>query len=234
MLLRINNATVHYEKAVALDNVSLQVGDGAIVSLIGANGSGKTTILKAISGLVKLTSGEIWFRDRRIDGLTVHDIVKAGVIHVPEGRKLFPFLSVLTNLELGASLRKDSAGIKKDLDYVYEHFPILKERQKQMVGTLSGGQQQMVAIGRGMMADPQLMMLDEPSLGLAPKLIMELTPVILNINKKGIGVILVEQNVPLATSVAEKAYVLQVGRIVMEDKISRFKDSEVLREAYLG
>ncbi|MGD0856416.1 MAG: ABC transporter ATP-binding protein [Dehalococcoidia bacterium] len=234
MLLKINNATVHYAKAMALDNVSLQIEDRTVVSLIGANGSGKSTILKAISGMVQLTSGEIWFKDRRIDGLPVHDIVKAGIIQIPEGRKLFPFLSVLTNLELGASLRKDKDGIKRDLDDVFEHFPILKERCKQMAGTLSGGQQQMLAIGRGLMAGPQLLLMDEPSLGLAPKLIMELAPVIQNINKRGIGVLLVEQNVPLATTVARRGYAIQVGRIVIEADISEFKNNEVLRKTYLG
>jgi branched-chain amino acid transport system ATP-binding protein len=234
MLLRINNATVHYAKAVALNNVSLQMEDRAVVSLIGANGSGKSTILKSISGLVRLTTGEIWFKDRRIDGFPVHDIVKAGIIQVPEGRKLFPFLSVQINLELGASLRKDKDAIKKDFDYVFEQFPILKERRKQMAGTLSGGQQQMLAIGRGLMAGPRLLLLDEPSLGLAPKLIMQLTPVIQDINAKGIAVLLVEQNVPLATSVAKRGYAIQVGRIIIEADINEFKNNEVLRKAYLG
>lgn len=234
MLLRIANATVHYAKAIALDNVSMQIDEGFVVSLIGANGAGKSTILKAISGIVRLSSGEIWFRDKRIDGLPVYDIVRIGIVQIPEGRKLFPFLSVLTNLELGASLRTDKDGMKRDMDIVFEHFPILKERRKQMAGTLSGGQQQMLAIGRGLMAGPKLLLMDEPSLGLAPRLIQELAPVIQNINRRGIGVLLVEQNVPLATTVAKRGYAIQVGKIVMEADISEFRHNEVLRKAYLG
>jgi branched-chain amino acid transport system ATP-binding protein len=234
MLLKIANATVHYGKAMALDNVSMQVEEGAVVSLIGANGAGKSTILRTISGLVRLTSGEIWFQDKRIDRLPVDEIVRLGIVHIPEGRKLFPFLSVMSNLEMGASLRKDKAGIKRDLENVFEHFPILKERRNQSAGTLSGGQQQMLAVGRGLMAAPKLLLMDEPSLGLAPKLIMELTPVIGDINKRGIGVLLVEQNVPLALSVARKGYAIQVGKIVLEAPISEFKNSDVLRKAYLG
>jgi branched-chain amino acid transport system ATP-binding protein len=234
MLLKINNATVHYGKAMALDNVSMQVEEGSVVSLIGANGAGKSTIMKTISGLVRVTSGEIWFQDKRIDRLPIEEIVRVGVVQIPEGRKLFPFLSTMSNLEMGASLRKDKAGIKKDLDNIFEHFPILWERRNQSAGTLSGGQQQMLAIGRGLMAAPKLLLMDEPSVGLAPKLIMELTPVIKDINARGIGVLLVEQNVPLALSVARKGYALQVGKIVLEAGIDEFKNSDVLRKAYLG
>jgi branched-chain amino acid transport system ATP-binding protein len=234
MLLKISNVTVHYGKAMALDNVSLQVEDDAVVSLIGANGAGKSTILRTISGLVRPTSGEIWFQDKRIDKLPVEEIVRLGVVQIPEGRKLFPFLSVMSNLEMGASLRKDKAGIKNDLENVFEHFPILKERRNQSAGTLSGGQQQMLAVARGLMAAPKLFLMDEPSIGLAPRLIMELTPVIGDINKRGIGVLLVEQNVPLALSVAKKGYAIQVGKIVLEAPISEFRDSDVLRKAYLG
>jgi branched-chain amino acid transport system ATP-binding protein len=234
MLLKISNVTVHYGKAMALDNVSLQVEDDAVVSLIGANGAGKSTILRTISGLVRPTSGEIWFQDKRIDKLPVEEIVRLGVVQIPEGRKLFPFLSVMSNLEMGASLRKDKAGIKNDLENVFEHFPILKERRNQSAGTLSGGQQQMLAVARGLMAAPKLFLMDEPSIGLAPRLIMVLTPVIGDINKRGIGVLLVEQNVPLALSVAKKGYAIQVGKIVLEAPISEFRDSDVLRKAYLG
>ena len=234
MLLKINHMTVFYQKAMALDDVSIEIEEGSVVSLIGANGAGKSTILKTISGLVRMTSGEILFRDKRIDKLPVDEIVKMGLVQVPEGRKLFPFLSVMSNLEMGASLRRDKAGIQQDLENVFQHFPILKERRNQTAGTLSGGQQQMLAIGRGLMAGPKLLLLDEPSLGLAPKLIMELTPVIGDINKRGIGVLLVEQNVPLALSVAKKGYAIQVGKIVLSAPIEDFKNSDVLRKAYLG
>jgi branched-chain amino acid transport system ATP-binding protein len=234
MLLKINNASVYYAKAIAIDNVSIEVEEGSVVALIGANGAGKSTTLKAISGLVRLTSGQIMFKDKRIDNKEIDEIVKSGVVQVPEGRKLFPFLSVMSNLELGASLRKDKAGIKASLDNVFQHFPILKERANQSAGTLSGGQQQMLAIGRGLMAAPKLFMLDEPSLGLAPKLIQELVPVIKGINEMGIGVLLVEQNVPLALAVSKKGYAMQVGKIVIAAPIEEFKNSEALRKAYLG
>jgi branched-chain amino acid transport system ATP-binding protein len=234
MLLEVKNIMVHYGKAIAVDRVSLEVAGGSVVTIIGANGAGKTTILKALSGLIPLTSGEIWFRDRRIDGMSIHDIVKGGLVHIPEGRRLFPQLSVLNNLKLGASLRKDRAGIKKDMDEVFEHFPILWDRRSQEAGTLSGGEQQMLAIARGLMAKPKLLLMDEPSLGLAPKLVDELVPIIKNINKSGVGVLLVEQNVPLALRVADRGYALQVGRIVLEGDINKFQSAAIVNRAYLG
>ena len=234
MLLRVKNLTVHHGKALAVDSVSLEVAEGSIVSLIGANGAGKSTILRAISGLTPITSGEIWFLDTRIDGMRIPDIVKLGLVHIPEGRQLFPFLTVLSNLKLGASLRKDNIEIKKDLDEIFEHFPILWERRDQKAGTLSGGEQQMLAIGRGLMAKPKLLMMDEPSLGLAPKMVDELVPVTNNINRKGVSILLVEQNIPLALTVASRGYALQVGRIVVEGEIDKFKASDVVKNAYLG
>ena len=226
--------TVHYGKAIALDDVSLEVAEGAVVTIIGANGAGKSTILKALSGLVPLTSGEVWFLGRRIDGMAIHEIVKCGLVHIPEGRRLFPQLSVLSNLKLGAFLRKDRAGIHKDMDEVFEHFPRLWERRNQKAGTMSGGEQQMLAIARGLMAKPKLLLMDEPSLGLAPIMVNELVPVIKNINQRGVGVLLVEQNVPLALQVADRGYALQVGRIVLEGDINKFRASEVVKRAYLG
>ena len=234
MLLKVNNLVVHYGKAIALHSVSLEVAEGSVVSLVGANGAGKTTLLRALSGLTPLTSGEIWFRDKKINGMSSSDIVKLGLVHVPQGRKLFPFLTVMSNLNLGASLRKDKAGIQRDLESVFQHFPRLLERKNQKAGTLSGGEQQMVAIGRALMADPKLLIMDEPSLGLAPRMVAELVPVIKDINKRGISVLLVEQNVSLALGVADRGYALRVGKIVLEGDIELFKTSEVIKEAYLG
>lgn len=234
MLLRLKEITVHYGKAIAVDSVSLEVDEGVVVTIIGSNGAGKSTILKALSGLTPLTSGEILFQDRRIDGMAVYEIAKCGLVHAPEGRRLFPNLSVSSNLRLGAYLCKDKIGIKKGMDEVFDLFPRLKERQKQKAGTMSGGEQQMLAIGRALMAKPKLLLLDEPSLGLAPLVVNELEPVIKNINQSGVGVILVEQNVPLALRVADWVYVLQVGKIVLEGNRDKLKSSEAVKKAYLG
>ena len=234
MLLRVEGITVHYEKAKALDSVSFHVDEGNIVSIIGSNGAGKSTIFKAISGLKPLTSGEIWFLEKRIDGMEVHDIVRLGLIHLPEGRRLFSNLTVISNLKLGAYHRSDKAGVRKDLEEIFELFPRLKERGGQKAGTMSGGEQQMLAIGRALMGRPKLLLMDEPSLGLAPILVDELAPVIRNINRSGVGVVLVEQNVPLALKTADRAYVLQVGRIVQEGACDELKTSETVRRAYFG
>ena len=234
MLLKVKDMTVHYGKARAVDSVSLEVGEGAVATIIGANGAGKSTILKALSGLLPLTSGEIWFLGRRIEGMAPFHIVNLGLAHIPEGRRLFPYLTVLSNLKLGASLRKDKTGIKSDMDALFDHFPILWKRRNQKAGTMSGGEQQMLAIARSLMAKPKLLLMDEPSLGLAPIMVNELVPIIRNINERGVGVLLVEQNVPLALKVAERAYALQVGKIVLEGDIDEFKDSEIVKRAYLG
>jgi branched-chain amino acid transport system ATP-binding protein len=234
MLLEVKNITVHYGKSLAIEDISLEVAEGSIVSIIGANGAGKSTILKALSGLVPLTSGEIWFLGQRIDGMGTTDIVKLGIVQIPEGRHLFPYLTVLSNLKLGASLRQDRAGINQDLDRIFELFPILKSRRSQKAGTLSGGEQQMLAIGRGLMAKPRLLLMDEPSLGLAPIVIEELGEVIKNINQEGVSVLLVEQNVPLALGIATSGYALQTGRVVLEGDIDKIKSSDVVKRAYLG
>ena len=234
MLLRINNLTVGYGKAVAIDNISLNISKGNIVSLVGANGAGKTTLLRTISGLNSPSEGEIWFDNVRIDGRSPVDIVKCGLIHIPQNRELFPHLTVLSNLLLGASLRKDKKSIKRDLDMVFEHFPTLSERCSQKAGTLSGGEQQMVAIGRGLMAAPKLLLMDEPSLGLAPRMVAELIPVIKSINQRGISVLLVEQNLSLALGVADRGYALRVGKVVLEGDIDILRNSEIVKEAYLG
>jgi branched-chain amino acid transport system ATP-binding protein len=234
MMLEVKNITVHYGKSVALDDVSLEVTEGSVVSLIGANGAGKSTLLKALSGLVPLTAGEIWFLDKRIDGLETIEPVKLGLVQIPEGRRLFPYLTVLSNLKLGASLRKDSAAIKRDMDEVFERFPILRERRNQQAGTMSGGEQQMLAIARGLMAKPRLLLMDEPSLGLAPVMVNEVGRVIKDINQGGVCVLLVEQNVPLALRVASRGYALQTGRVVLEGDINEFRSAETVKKAYLG
>jgi len=234
MILNIKNMSLYYGKAMALNDVSLEISEGSIVTMIGANGAGKSTVLRALSGLVRINSGEIWFLGKRIDAASPMDIVRMGIVHVPEGRRLFPALSVMSNLELGATLRKDKPGIKKDMENIFEHFPRLLERRNQSAGTLSGGEQQMLAIARGLMAKPKLLLLDEPSLGLAPIMVDELVPIINNINQTGVTVLLVEQNIGLALRVATKGYALQVGKIVLQGDIDVFKSADVVKRAYLG
>jgi branched-chain amino acid transport system ATP-binding protein len=234
MLLKIDKITVHYGKAIALHSVSMEIAEGSVVTLVGANGAGKTTLLRTLSGLVPLTSGEIWFNDKKINGMRPSDIVKLGLIHIPQARRLFPYISVMNNLKLGASLRANKEDIKRDMEMIFTHFPILYERRNQKAGTLSGGEQQMAAIGRGLMANPKLLLMDEPSLGLSPRLVAELVPIIKDINKRGISVLLVEQNVSLAIKVANRGYALQVGNIVLEGDIDIFKTSDIVKAAYLG
>jgi branched-chain amino acid transport system ATP-binding protein len=234
MLLEIRKMTVYYGKSMAIEDVSLEVAEGAVVSIIGANGAGKSTILRALSGLVPLSSGEIRFMGHPINGKTTTEIVKLGISLIPEGRQLFPYLSVLSNLRLGATLRKGKDEIEASLEEVYKLFPRLKERRHQKAGTLSGGEQQMLAIGRGLMARPRLLCMDEPSLGLAPIVIEHLGEVIKNINRRGMSLLLVEQNVHLALEVASRGYALQVGRVVLEGDIEKMKSSDIVRRAYLG
>jgi branched-chain amino acid transport system ATP-binding protein len=234
MNLEIKNLTVYYGKAQALDDVSISVPSGTVVSIVGANGSGKSTILRAISGLVPVGAGEIWYDDRRIDGLKPLDVVKLGIVHVPEGRLLFPNLSVLVNLQMGATLRRDKEGIARDLKAVFERFPVLERRRGQKAGTLSGGEQEMLAIARGLMARPRLLLMDEPSLGLAPKVVAEVGEVIKEINQTGVSVLLVEQNVPLALGVAKTGYAMQVGRVVVGGDIEQIRASDIVRKAFLG
>jgi branched-chain amino acid transport system ATP-binding protein len=234
MLLEMNHITVHYGKSLAVQDVSLAVPEGTIVSIIGANGAGKSTLLRALMGLAPITSGTIHFKEKKVSGLATKDIVRQGIVLVPEGRQLFPYLSVLSNLKLGATLRKDKTGISEDLEGVFHLFPRLKERISQKAGTLSGGEQQMLAIGRGLMAKPILLCMDEPSLGLAPIVIDQLGEVIKDINKRGVSVLLVEQNVHLALGVANRGYALQVGRVVLEGDIETVKSSDIVKRAYLG
>ena len=233
MLLEIEGITVHYAKSLAISNVSLSIPEGSVMSIIGANGAGKSTVLRAVVGLTPLSSGRIRFMGDDITGLPTTSIVKRGIILIPEGRQLFPYLTVLSNLKLGATLRKD-AGVGADLEEVYHLFPVLEQRLGQKAGTLSGGEQQMLAIGRGLMARPRLLCMDEPSLGLAPIVIEQLGETITRINKKGVTVLLVEQNVHLALGVAHAACALQVGRVVLEGDIETMKSSEIVKRAYLG
>jgi branched-chain amino acid transport system ATP-binding protein len=233
-LLSVKCISVHYGKAMALEDISMNVDEGSVVSIIGANGSGKSTTLCAISAIKRLTKGEILFNDKRIDKLEPTEIVKLGIIHVPEGRRLFPYLTVENNLKLGACLRKNKNEVNEELESVYARFPRLKERYNQQAGTLSGGEQQMLAIGRGLMANPKLLMLDEPSLGLAPIIIDEIARIIRDINQQGISVLLVEQNIPLALGVSNKGYLLHVGKVILSGDISTFREHELIKQAYLG
>jgi branched-chain amino acid transport system ATP-binding protein len=232
--LELKGVTVHYGTAEAVRGVNIQVTVGSVVSIIGANGAGKSTIMKAISGLAPISGGEIWFGGERIDGKAAHEIVGLGIVQVPEGRSLFPYLSVLVNLKLGAFLRKDNRGVNADLDMVFERFPVLARRRNQHAGTLSGGEQQLLAIGRALMAKPKLLLLDEPSLGLSPLLVEEIARVITDIHKSAIGVLLVEQNAGLVTRVTDKGYVLEVGRVVLEGNLKELMDNQLVQEAFLG
>lgn len=236
MLLKVDDIRVHYEKVEAVKGVSLEVFSGDIVTLIGSNGAGKTTILRTISGLMTSTSGEIYFKDKRIDRESPANIVKMGVAHVPEGRGMFPYMSVVDNLKMGAYKRTDGREeIEKDIEEVYKHFPSLKERTRQAAGTLSGGEQQMVAIGRAIMARPSLLLLDEPSLGLSPLMVEEISEIIKNLNTTlGVTTILVEQNASMALSLADRGYVLEVGKVILQGTTQELKESERVKRAYLG
>lgn len=234
-MLEIRDLHVNYGAISALHGISLKVPKGQIVTLIGANGAGKTTTLRAISGLVKPRSGVINFEDHEIAGLPAHVIVGRGLAQSPEGRMVFANLTVMENLHMGAYLRKDKAGIAKDLDYVFGIFPRLKEREWQAAGTLSGGEQQMLAIGRALMSKPKLLMLDEPSLGIAPLLVKTIFEKIVEINKElGLTILLVEQNANLALEVSNYGYVLETGRIILEDTSASLRENEEVRAAYLG
>jgi branched-chain amino acid transport system ATP-binding protein len=234
MLFQISDLTVHYQKVAALKGISLGLADGDIVTLIGANGAGKSTTLRAISGLAKPSSGEISFEGRRIDGMRPERIVALGIVHVPEGRRVFPGLTVLENLHTGAYLRRDSAAMAADLEKVFHHFPRLKERRSQFAKTLSGGEQQMLAIGRALMARPRLLLLDEPSLGLSPVMVQEIARIIIEINRSGVPVILVEQNAELALRLARYAYVLETGAVALHGESRMLHENEHVRRAYLG
>jgi branched-chain amino acid transport system ATP-binding protein len=234
-MFEIKNLTVSYGAIAALHGISLQIKPGDIVTLIGANGAGKTTTLRTISGLLKPRSGEILYDGRNIAGLRAHQIVKLGLSHVPEGRMIFSNLTVHENLMMGAYLQNDKAVIRQELDYVSSIFPRLKERAAQVAGTLSGGEQQMLAIGRALMSRPKFLMMDEPSLGIAPLLVKTIFEKIVEINRQhGITILLVEQNANLALEISSYGYVLETGKIILHDKSSALRQNPQVRSAYLG
>lgn len=233
-MLKIEDINVYYGNIHALKGVSLNINEGEIVTLIGANGAGKSTLLKTISGLLKPKNGDILFQGQSISGKVAQAIVKQGLSHVPEGRRVFSNMSVEENLELGAYLRKDKQGIKEDFEKVYSLFPRLLERRKQLSGTLSGGEQQMLAMGRALMARPKLLLLDEPSMGLAPLLVKTIFRIIEEINKSGTTILLVEQNANMALSIADRAYVIETGKIVLSGSSDELNQSDQIRMAYLG
>jgi branched-chain amino acid transport system ATP-binding protein len=234
-VLEVKNLVVNYGVITALQGVSLTVKQGDIVTLIGANGAGKTTTLRTISGLLKARSGEIIYQGRNITNLPPHQLVKLGVAHVPEGRMVFANLTVLENLRMGAYLVRDKAAIVRELDYVFSIFPRLKEREKQVSGTLSGGEQQMLAIGRALMSKPRFLMLDEPSLGIAPLLVQKIFEKIVEINRQqGITILVVEQNANLALEISSHGYVLETGRILLSDGSAALRKNPQVQSAYLG
>jgi branched-chain amino acid transport system ATP-binding protein len=235
LLLEVKDVTVHYYKVPAVRNISITVEDGEIATLIGSNGAGKTTTLRAISGLKHSTSGEIHFRGQRIDKLPPHKINALGIAMVPEGRRVFPQMTVLENLLMGAFLRKDKDDIQKDLEEViFRHFPRLEERKKQAAGTLSGGEQQMLAMGRALMSAPTLLLLDEPSLGLSPIMCGKIGKIIKDIHTEGKTVILVEQNARLALALAHHAYVIETGDIALSGPAEELRNNDSVKKAYLG
>ncbi len=233
-MLEIKDLNVHYGVIHALKSASLTVNQGEIVTLIGANGAGKTTTLRTISGLNKATSGEVLLEGKDITNVSASKRVEIGLSQVPEGRRIFPAMTLVENLELGAYLRKDKSEIKRDMDNVYELFPILGQRKKQTAGTLSGGEQQMLAIGRALMSRPKILLMDEPSMGLAPLLVREIFNIIVNINKTGTTILLVEQNAKMALSIAHRAYVIETGSIVMSGTGEELSSSDEIQKSYLG
>lgn len=233
-MLKIENLNVSYGGIKALQGIDLEVPEGKIVTLIGANGAGKSSLLRTISGLVKAESGSIKVNQKEIAGLPIHKICKEGIALSPEGRRVFSDLSVKENLKIGAYLRKDTKEIEKDLEWVYSLFPRLQERSWQYAGTLSGGEQQMLAVGRALMSRPKLLMLDEPSLGLAPLIVQQIFSIIQDINKAGVTILLIEQNANMALKIADLAYVIETGHIVLKGSGEELLQNETVREAYLG
>ena len=233
-MLKITDLNVYYGGIHALSDVSIEVSEGEIVTLVGANGAGKTSTLRAISGLVPVTGGKIEFEGQDLSKVAPNRIPYLGISHVPEGRRIFATMTVQENLELGAYCRKDKSGIAQDYETVLEKFPRLKERMKQRAGTLSGGEQQMLAMGRALMSRPKILLMDEPSMGLAPIIVKEIFSIIVDINKSGTTVLLVEQNANMALSIANRAYVIETGRITLEGKAADLLNDESVKKAYLG
>lgn len=234
MILRASGINVYYGKVAAIRDVSFDIEREKIVTLIGANGAGKSTILKTISGLERSISGEIVFEGARIERLLPQDIVRLGIGHVPEGRRLFPGMTVMENLGMGAYLRKRGKEVEGDLERVFHYFPVLKTRRRQRAGSLSGGEQQMLAIGRALMSSPKLLLLDEPSIGLSPLMSQTIATIIRTINGEGVSILLVEQNAKLALKIADNGYVLETGRMVLQGKAQELLQDEAVKSAYLG
>ena len=235
VVLALRNIESYYGPIMAIRGVSLEVRKGQIVTVLGANGAGKTTLMKTISGVMDPEKGQILYGGQNIAGANPDKVVRAGIVHVPEGREVFPLLTVEENLKMGAYTRSDAEGVRRDQEMVFSYFPILAERRKQAAGTMSGGQQQMLAIGRGLMAAPKLMLLDEPSLGLSPILVKEIFQIIRRLNREqGVTMMLVEQNAKVALEVADYGYVMELGRIVMADTAQRLLQSKDVQEFYLG
>ncbi|MEM2226542.1 MAG: ABC transporter ATP-binding protein [Candidatus Bathyarchaeia archaeon] len=233
-MLEVKNLHVYYESALALHDISIKVNEGELVSVVGSNGAGKSTLLKTIVGLVKPRSGEIRLREERIDALNTPEIISKGISLIPEGRRLFPNMTVLENLEMGAYTKEAWEKRRETLDWIFDLFPILKERQKQLAGTLSGGEQQMLAIARGLMSRPKLLMFDEPSLGLAPKLVAKVFEIIKDLNDQGLTILLVEQNVLHSLRLCDRGYVLENGRITLSGRGDELLENAHVKEAYLG
>jgi branched-chain amino acid transport system ATP-binding protein len=235
MILEVKDIWVHYGKVEALKGISLSLEKlGDIISIIGANGAGKTTLLRAISGLKPVTSGDVEYQNEKINGLRVKDRVSRGIVTIPEGRRLFRYMSVYENLILGAFLRKGKIEIKTDLERVYTYFPILKQRGSQIANSLSGGEQQMLAIGRALMTKPQVLLLDEPSLGLSPILTEEIASIIIGLSKLNIGTVLIEQNAYMALEISQRAYVMELGKIAVEGRSGELMENDYVRQSYLG
>ena len=234
MLLALKDVWIHYRKVAAVKGISISVEEGEIVTLIGANGAGKSTTLRTISGLKRASAGEIEFAGERIDKIAPEKVTQMGIAHVPEGRHVFPYMSVVENLEMGAYLRKDKAAIAKGYDEVFEHFPRLKERRKQQAGTLSGGEQQMLAMGRALMTNPKLILMDEPSLGLSPIMCREIAQIIRDLHQLGRTIVLVEQNARLALALAQKGYVMETGKIALQGPAKELRENDDVKHTYLG
>jgi branched-chain amino acid transport system ATP-binding protein len=233
-VLKVDNIHTFYGAIEALKGITIEVQEGEIVTLIGSNGAGKTTTLRSISGIVPPRTGKIYFEGREIQGLHGHQVAQIGIAHSPEGRRIFPRMTVLENLEMGAFTRKDAKAIREDVDRVYTLFPRLKEREKQKGGTMSGGEQQMLAIGRALMAQPKLLLLDEPSLGLAPVIVDRIYEVVRELNAQGVTILLVEQNANYALDVSARGYVLETGHVALTDTSDNLRNDERVQAAYLG
>ncbi|MBF8437237.1 ABC transporter ATP-binding protein [Halanaerobiaceae bacterium Z-7014] len=233
-MLKLDNISAYYGNINALSNINLEVEKGEIVSLLGANGAGKSSTLKVISGLLEPRDGDVYFKDDKITGMEPEKIVDHGIIHIPEGRQIFPTLTVAENLKIGAYRIRKSTNWQNKLDDIFEYFPVLSDRKEQQGGTLSGGEQQMLAIARGLMAEPELLMLDEPSLGLAPLIVKDIFKIIKKINSEGVTILLVEQNANMALKIANRAYILETGEIVHSGNAEDLASDEKVKEAYLG